>query len=488
MPFKLSPLVIRILLFLSSLFLAGRSFAESKIAVLTTGTQAGHYLTWRGKPILLIGDSVTQGWMECGANFHQDGYLDALARRGINLLMIWAYKATDASAQKADERIGYDAPEIQPWIGSTDARNMDLMRLNPAYFERLKALVAGAQSRGIVVLICVHDGWPKTLFASHPFNAQLGNGPLTDRRQYVELADYDREMPEAFDPSWTRQEKNQYFQERFCAKLIEDLQPFSNVLYEMFNEGEWYDKAMRRRHEERFLAFFRRRCDNLLLTNSDHITGDDPHANPNVDIVTYHGKWTGRFADFARGFEQRPARPYLFSEPVPSFDGTTPTLEAVMRCCWETALAGAGWANQNDTSFAWDRRTKMAARAEARGAAYDLAGHCARFFNASGVGFAAMRPMGRLSSTGLCLAQPGVEYVAYAPKGSAVTLDLGDAKGATFSVRWYDPGSGSFVIADPPIGGGGRRTFVPPFQGDDAVLHLLRRPGTAAGQPEAWAS
>ena len=76
-------------------------------------TTSGHWIEFNNKKVLLIGDCVTQGWMECGTNFDQTAYVDALASRGINLLFIWSYLGiTD---QVADTRIGYDAPEVWPW-------------------------------------------------------------------------------------------------------------------------------------------------------------------------------------------------------------------------------------------------------------------------------------------------------------------------------------------------------------------------------------
>lgn len=62
--------------------------AGEKIQVFGSGCQPDHYVSWNGKPLLLVGDSVTQGWMECGADFDQKAYVDALASRGMNLLMI----------------------------------------------------------------------------------------------------------------------------------------------------------------------------------------------------------------------------------------------------------------------------------------------------------------------------------------------------------------------------------------------------------------
>lgn len=446
--------------------------AAERIRVLTDGPQAGHYLAWCGQPILPIGDSVTQGWMECGTNFDQVAYVDALAARGLNLLMLWSFKGTRADRQVQDRRLGYDAPELWPWAGSPEDRSFDLRRFNPAYFGRLQSLVAHAEQRGIVVLITVHDGWTKTCFDGHPFNRALGNGPLAAREQYVTLADSRHEMPADLDPAWAWPEQNQYFQERFCAKLIETLAPFSNVLFEMFNEGEWYPQAARREHEEHFLAFFRARCRNPLLSNADHLAGFRPHREANVDVVTLHPRgWVGQFATFARGFDTQPPKPYLYSEPVPEFDGRTPSLDDIRRSVWETALAGAGWVNQNDPSFGWDPRAAIAAEARARDQAYDVAGHCARFFSGSGVRFWEMKPEATLASTGVCLARPGKEYVVYTATGDRFTVDLRAAAHTALSARWYHPRTGHFQGGADVPGGNGQQAFEPPFSGD-AVLHL----------------
>ncbi len=451
--------------------------SEEKVRVLSHGPGAGHYLEWRGKPLLLCGDSITQGWMECGANLDQDHYVDALASRGINLLMLWAYKGTSAEMQRSDRRIGYDAPEIIPWSGSADSSSLDLRQLNDAYFERLKKLVSRAEQCGIVVLITIHDGWTKTAFSGHPFNQACGNGPLSDRRQYVELADYDHEMSEQFDPAWSRAQKNQHYQERFCARLIAELRSCSNVIYEMFNEGEWYPREQRRKHEQHFLAFFRARCSNVLLSNTDHITNDDPNADGKVDVVSWHPQgWVGQFNRFADAFRQRPPKPCLYSEPVPEFDGQSPSLDIVRRSAWETLLAGAGWVNQNDTSFGWDSQAKYSERAALREAAYDVAGHAARFFNNSGVAFWEMEPHGELAGSGICLARPGVEYVAYAPEGGSLALRLPPDVGGSARIRWFNPRTGEFTQQKSIQLNGSGSSFVPPFTGD-AVLHVtLRRP------------
>ncbi|MEK7993786.1 MAG: putative collagen-binding domain-containing protein, partial [Planctomycetota bacterium] len=438
------------------------------------------WLEFRGKPILPIGDSVTQGWMESGANFDQRAYLDALSARGINVVLLWSYIATSAQSQRQDPRIGYDAPEIWPWKGSPDERNLDLTAFNPAYFERLHEFVQYADSRNIVVVITVQDGWPKTRFACHPLNAALGNGPLTDRRQLVVLADYDKEMPARYHPDWTWQQKNQYFQERFADRLIAELKDCSNVIFEMFNEGEWYEPAQRRLHEEHFLRFFRKRTTAPLATNVDHIRSRDFGArqNPAVDIISLHGKpWTGHFARFEREFKAEPARVVFETEPVPSFSGRDAapeeavSLDTLCAAVRERALSGAGWVAQNDASFGWDPESAMAGQANLRDQAYDQIGHAARFFNQEGIEFWKMSPDSKLASTGICLAEPGRAYVVYAPHGGEISVDLSTAAGQ-MNVKWIDPRTGAKKAAA-AAEGGAKRTFACPDD-RDWVLHLNR--------------
>ena len=472
-------------------FAASSLVAQSRAPGSVRVSSDPRWLEFRGRPILPVGDSVTQGWMEGGAHFDQIAYLDALAARGLNVVLLWSYIATTAEAQRADPRIGYDAPEIWPWRGSPDERNLDLTTFNPAYFERLHEFVRYADDKDIVVVITVQDGWTKTKFAHHPFNAALGNGPLTDRRQLVTLADYEQEMPSKFHAEWTWQQKNQYFQERFADRLTAELRDCSNVIFEMFNEGEWYDPQQRRQHEEHFLRFFRARTVAPLMTNTDHLrsSGYAPRQDPAADILSFHKQpWTGHFATFEKEFRAEPARVIFESEPVPSFDGLDAaagdavTLDTLRAAVWERALSGAGWVAQNDTSFGWDPQAAMAKQADLRDRAYDQIGHAARFFNQTGLEFWKMCPDSKPPGTGpptqniafgdpICLAEVGRAYLVYAPRGGQFSVDLTTVAGR-MRVEWIDPRTGTTTVTE-PIEGGDVRSFCSPSRGD-WVLYLLR--------------
>jgi hypothetical protein len=478
---------------------AVRQYAWAGIILVALGTVlpagewrcGGHWLQFRGKSVLLVGDSITQGWMELGTNFDQKAYVDALARRGINVILLWSY--IGIVDQASDARIGYDAPEIWPWVrvaqpsrpGSTsqsDDGPFDLTRFNDAYFGRLRELIRLADANDIVVVIQVHDGWTKTKFAGHPFNVANG-GPLTDKAQFVELHDYDYEMPLVFDPQWTRPQKHQFYLERFCERLIQATVDTPNVMFEIFNEGEWYDAQRLRAFQMHFLDFFKARTALPLIINDDHLRAVPGfRSEAKADLLSHHTpRWDDRpaarvfFDHYSREFGATPTKPMFFSEPVPSYEGgNAATEDALLRLLWGTALGGASVVVQNDASFGFDPRSLMAARAEQRDRVLDLEGHMARFFNCAGVNFAAMIPEGRLASTGVCLAKIGVEYVVYTPPTRVFTVNLAGAQDTTFRVRWYDPRTGQFYGVAEVMGGNEAQPFTPPWAGD-AVLHLLTK-------------
>ena len=80
-------------------------------------------------------------------------------------------------------------------------------------------------------------------------------------------------------------------------------------------------------------------------------------------------------------------------------------------------------------------------------------------------------PMNDLVSTRYCLANLGVEYLAYLPDGGKVAVDLSDASGE-LNVEWFDPGNG--IVADKgKVIGGKKQTLEAPFDGD-AVVYIYK--------------
>jgi hypothetical protein len=110
-----------------------------------------------------------------------------------------------------------------------------------------------------------------------------------------------------------------------------------------------------------------------------------------------------------------------------------------------------------------------------REAARRAMGHARRF--AERLGFAALVPEPRLSSTRYCLVKrvPGKEAIlVYQPRrrfARSFSVDLAGIDGE-LTAEWFDPATGSSPAAE-RVTGGGRRRFRAPFPGD-AVLCLAR--------------
>ena len=73
-----------------------------------------------------------------------------------------------------------------------------------------------------------------------------------------------------------------------------------------------------------------------------------------------------------------------------------------------------------------------------------------------------------------CLANPGEEYVVYAPAGGMVRLDLSASPRHDYAVEWLDPRTGVYRQG-PNVAGGARQNFAAP-DADDWVLHVKRVP------------
>jgi hypothetical protein len=70
------------------------------------------------------------------------------------------------------------------------------------------------------------------------------------------------------------------------------------------------------------------------------------------------------------------------------------------------------------------------------------------------------------------LALPGVEYVAYFPRGGANSIDLG---AGSYRVEWLHPESGNYFQQPSITISAGEREFTPPRDPrHDWVLHLLK--------------
>ncbi len=454
---------------------------------------SGHYITYQGQPLLLIGDSGTQCVMQ-NANLDYRRWIDDCADRSLRALHIWSFVAPRQTADGSviEDRYGYRYPGITPWARTTsgpnatdgfkqwDLRTFDEGPDDTHYWPRLRALCSYARDKDMLVGITVFFGWPKWNtdarpdWSYHPLNTVNG-GPVQDSGTNVTkaqiIADPGHEvLAETWSDTWSVAKKTQWIWERFAAKLIEDTAAFGNVFFVFMDEHSYSEGNC----GDHFAAFFRSR---------DAVWVDWNARRQLVDFVC-SGTVSGadKNAVALSGFAATPERPYLFLEGPPYVGAEVRT------SIWTFAIGGGHFFFHNDAGQETVRTGIMGYDPNVPGGSTgmirrDWLGHASSFFNNQISGLDTLAPHNELTGPGAyCLADPGREYALYSLMGTptALELDLTAAPG-TFRWRLYDPQTGTFA-ATFFTSGGSSAFFVKPDE-NDWVLHLLR--DDEAGAPVA---
>ena len=479
----------RFLIYVCFIYISTSAFASDteKIKVFNN-----HFFVYKGSPLILIGDSATQSVMQ-NLNVDYKRWIDDLRSKGIKAAMIWSWMAVrqKKNGSAMDKRYGYLVPDITPWVRSgkgiaNDGKTLwDLRRFDPLYWERLDGVVRYAESKDIIMVITVFDGWPKT-FWSHPFNMKNG-GPIPQninnsfikrfvkkiirekesrydgRKLFWQLYDYNKEvLSKRFDEAWPWQLKNQYFQERFAEKLIQTTCERMNVIYELVNEG-----SNNRAYDQHWIRFFKKRCNNLIMVNDDY-TPLDARENKDVDIISWHSHTLDPFKlnlRWSTGFKDIPSKPIVASETVPAYYNGKPSASALRKVIWSIAMAGGSVFVQDDTVFAFDPGAPQSFQGDIL---RKYIGYLNFFLNDLGFDITQMTPQNEIVTFGnaIVLGRKNIEYIIYMPDKCKVELDL-KKDNRRWETRWFNPSTGIFSEASmfdfKPI--------VPDFP-EDSVLYI----------------
>ena len=420
------------------------------------------YFTDDGKRVVyLTGSHTWSNLQDMGPSdpppaFDFNAYLDFLVQHNHNFIRLWRWEAPRY-------RYGQGAVsfcEPHPWLltGPGLARDgkpkFDLTKFNEAYFKRLRQRVEAALKRGIFVSIMLFEGHclqfadeGREFHPFHPDNNINGIG-WKDWKDYYTLAN-----PKILE-----------LQEAYVRKVIDTVNDLDNVLYEICNEAggystEWqyhmirfvkaYEAKKRKQHPVGMTFQYQGGTNaNLFNSPADWISPnpeggyrDDPPPNDGRKVVlndTDHlwgegGNPQWVWKTFTRGHYP------LFMDRIVALTSKTVT-----------------WAGRKgeDIPGAEEIRKAMGVTRKV----------------AERVDLATMLPLPDIASTRYCLAEPGRQYIVYAPSGGEVTVNLTNAKGK-FKAGWVHPIEGTTKSVG-IVEGGTLRTLKPPFEGD-AVLLLL---------------
>jgi len=416
-----------------------------------------------GRAILLTGSHTWNNLVDMGptdppAKFDYDKYLDWLAAYPHNFFRLWTWELMSWDTRGNREReplIHFAYPHAWKRTGSGLALDgkprFNLKEFDDEYFTRLRQRVEAAERRGIYVAVMLFEGWGIQFspggWKQHPFhpanNTNRINGDLDGDGNGLEIhTGRSREITE--------------LQRAYVCKVVDTVNEFDNVLYEISNENhpastQWqyemirlihdYEKTLPKQHPVGMTFQYKGGSNKTLFDSpADWISPnpeggyrDDPPAADDSKVIvsdTDHlwgigGNVGWVWKSFLRGLNP------IFMDPYDGrvlSKGTDPQWPETIRRAQGHVLS-------------WSRRVDLAA----------------------------MTPHGELASSQYCLANPGVEYFVYRPASSpnlTVTLLAGK-----YSVTWLDIANGRDVAGETVNHVGNRHAFAAPFEGD-AVLYL----------------
>jgi len=386
--------------------------------------------------------------------FDFNAYLDFLVRHNHNFMRMWSWQATGA----------WIFPSISPhpWERTGPGNAVDgkpkfnLLRLNQAYFDRLRARVVAARNRRIYVSVMMFVGGnfevPNEL-RRHPFHRDNNvNGIDADvdgdgsGRECVTMSDHPR----------VRAVRD--IQVAYVKKVVDTLNDLDNVLFEIVNEGgtkdwDWfmvrlikdYEKTKPKQHPVGLTGHGGESNDSMLASPADWFS---PGASDWPDLRSDPRAVDGRKVSI------------LDTDHIWGEGGSRVWV-------WKSFMRGHNPIYMDRiAALTGDSRGEIPGAEEVRTAM----GHTRTIANR--INLANMTPHNDLASTGYCLAQPGTEYLVYLPEGKQLRVDLSAARG-TLSAQWFNPRNGKFDRAF-RVEGGQAREFTPPDQNDWAI-HLKAR-------------
>jgi hypothetical protein len=418
------------------------------------------------RSVYLTGSHTWNNLVDMGRNdppekFDWNAYLASLEQHHHNFVRLWAWDSTRWDT-RGNEDLGTDFIHIVaplPWARKGEGNALDgkpkfdLTKFDADYFERLRSRVQSALDRGIYVSVMLFEGWglfhgnrrkqteDGWAWRNHPFNPANNVNNLT-----VEGSDaLSGRVHNLRNPEINK------LQAAYVRKVIDTVNEFDNVLYEVINEGgdqEWnwwvirlvhdYERTKPKQHPVGNTGHGVERVKSLLASPADWVSpgsadgfGEDAPVwnEKKVSIFDTDHVWgvggnpMWVWKSFVRGHNP------IFMDP---YDGSVLRTDSK----WESMRNALGYVR------------RLAER----------------------VNLARLTPHEDISSTKYCLADPSREYVVVQPeKNAAFSVDL---KAGAYELEWIDPFNGSVAAKEKFKSENGRQTFKAPFE-SESVLHLL---------------
>jgi len=427
-----------------------------------------------GRAVYLTGSHTWNNLIDMGRSdpppeFDFAHYLDVLEGLNHNFIRLWAWDALRTwNAQDVVQPLPW--ARTGPGTALDGKPKFDLTQLTDDYFERLRTRVGMAQERGIYVGVMLFDSWAVFTRTSAPLDMHAFAGGNNVNGIDILPTEGDgvlRGWVTLDDPQVTA------IQEAYTRKVVETVNEFDNVLFEISNEagGQSHD------WQEHFVGFIRACEAGMPKQHMVGITGGMGTSNRR----TYEST-----ADWV-------------SPEVDTVDGVDPAYREGGHT-WGAAPFDRGdkvvlldtdhlWGIGGDETWAWKSFCRgynvlYMDRCDDFPTAFFEHEHWPNEFDpnvrremgiilsyAERMDLNRAVPHNELSSTGYCLADPRREYIIYQPEGGPFTVRL---EPGAYRLEWHDPSTGEAAGEGALTAAEGDAELTPPV-GGDAVVFLTRR-------------
>ncbi|HXG48455.1 MAG TPA: PA14 domain-containing protein [Methylomirabilota bacterium] len=301
-----------------------------------------HYFLWRGKPTFLLTSGEHYGAV-VNLDFDFRRYLDTLAADGLNNTRTFSgtYLEPEGAFNIARNTLAPATGRfICPWARSDQpgfaagGNKFDLTRWDEAYFARLREFVAYADQKGVVVEF--------TFFCPMYEDKQWRLSPMNAQNNVNGLGAIGRNDVHTLD----RNGGLLAVQEALTRKLVTELNPFDNVMFEICNEPYFGGVTMAWQHHMADVMVETERSlpkKHLITQNIANNQAKIERPHPAVSVFNFHYATPPDTVALNYGLNK------VIGDNETGFRGTN---NAPYRTeGWDFLLAGGGLYNNLDYSF-----------------------------------------------------------------------------------------------------------------------------------------
>ena len=422
-----------------------------------------------GELVYLTGSHTWANLVDMGPSdppkaFDFGACLDWMESLNHNFIRLWTWElvAWDTSAN-GENKVHTCAP--MPWARTGPGKALDgkqkfdLKKFNPEYFERLHNRVAASRQRGIYVSVMLFEGWglqfAKGAWQGHPFNPKNNingiDGDANKDGKGVEVHTLGNKAVTAV-------------QEQYVRKVIDTVNGFDNVLYEISNENH----PASTQWQYHMIRYIRNYEKNKAMHHPVGMTYQH-QGGSNKTLFDSPADWIS------------PNNQGNYRDNPPRADGLKVVLSDTDHL----------WGIGGNQAWVWKSFTRginpifmdpydgvvLGSRFDKKWAPIQRSMGFARRY-AQKIDMVNMLPRPDLASTKFCLANPGKEYLVYNPSADQDTFTVQFKAGAQavgkYKFEWLNPDIGKVVLTGTLDVKKGPHTFKAPFKGD-AVLYIVKQ-------------